>query len=385
MHISKIAQEIEPSLARKLFNMAKDFDDVIDLTLGDPDLPPPVEIGEAAYKAIKSNLMHYSANAGLISARKAIVNHIKKSWDADFDENKNIIVTVGGMQALYLSMLSMINPGDEVIVFAPYYANYVQMIMMCGGKPIIVNAYNKDRGFYITKEMLQKVITDRTIAIIINSPNNPTGAVIDREALRVIADVAVENDLVVITDEVYRTLLYDNKRHESILQFEDVRDRTVLIDSLSKEYSMTGWRIGYACGPEELIKNMTKLQENVAACAPLPSQYALVEAYNNEIDNIYILKEFENRRNALCNALAKCSKISFVKPDGTFYLFVNIEATGLNSFDFASKLLTEKHVATVPGITYGSEYDHYVRIAFTKDITILEKAANLFIEFCEEL
>ena len=166
MHISKIARDIEPSLARKLFNMAKDFDDVIDLTLGDPDLSPPAEIGEAAYKAIKNNLMHYSANAGLISARKAIASRIKKKWNVNCDENSNIIVTVGGMQALYLSMLSMINPGDEVIVFAPYYANYVQMITMCGGTPIIINAYNNDCGFNITKEMLQNAISTRTIAII---------------------------------------------------------------------------------------------------------------------------------------------------------------------------------------------------------------------------
>lgn len=383
MKISSKAKEITPSLTRKLFNMAQAYDDVIDLTLGDPDLAAPEEIKLAACQSIQNNLTHYSANAGLYGVRKTVSKRIEKIWGVD-SKKENVMLTVGGMEALYLSLLCMLDEGDEVIIFAPYYVNYVQMVGMCGGKPIIIDAYGKN-GFEIKKEQIIEHITDRTVAIIINSPNNPTGDVLSKEFLKEVYEAACENDLYIISDEVYRTLTYDKMKHRSILQFPDAYKRTILVDSMSKEYSMTGWRIGYAWAPVEFIQAMTKVQENIAACVSLPSQYAMLYAYENDVDNNYIVSEFEARRNFLYKKISGIDKLSCIKPKGTFYMFVNIEKTGLKSEEFAEKLLKEKHIAIVPGKAYGDNYDSYIRIAFTKPIDILATAVDKIEEFVNQL
>lgn len=381
MKISKRSENIKTSLTRSLFNMAQMYDNVIDLTLGDPDLPPPKELSYAAYEAMKNNKLHYSANAGLIEARRAVSQNIKKIWNINSDPNEELIITVGGMEALYLSLLSIIDEGDDVIVFAPYYVNYVQMVELCGGKTLVLDVYDAEKGISIDKAMLDAVITDKTIAVIINSPNNPTGDIMNKETLQCIAEFAYEHDLVVISDEVYRTLLYDNMKHESILQFEESRGRTILVDSLSKEYSMTGWRIGYAYGPKEIIASMTKLQENVAACASLASQYALTEAYNTQLSNEYIIHAFETRRDYLFNEISKFDQLTVIKPKGTFYMFINIAKTGLNSEEFSYKLLEKSRIAVVPGIAYGDMYDSYIRVAFTKNIAILKEVIERLKKF----
>lgn len=383
MKISLKAKNIIPSLTRKLFNMAQEYSDAIDLTLGDPDLPSPKEIKKSACSAIDNNLTHYSANAGLYGVRKAVSNHVSKIWGIE-SKTENVMLTVGGMEALYLSLLCMIDEGDEVIIFAPFYVNYVQMVTMCGGTPVIIDSYGKN-GFEITKEQILDKITDKTIAVIINSPNNPTGDVLSDEFLKAVYDVACEKDLYIISDEVYRTLTYDGKAHKSILSFKDAYKRTVLIDSMSKEYSMTGWRIGYAWADENFICEMVKFQENIAACAALPSQYAMLYAYENDVDNDYITNEFEKRRNYLFERVSKIDKLCCVKPKGTFYMFVSIEKTGLKSEEFAQKLLCEKHIAVVPGKAYGENYDGYIRIAFTKPIEILSDAMDKIEEFVNEL
>lgn len=383
MKISSKAKNITPSLTRKLFNMAQEYTDVVDLTLGDPDIAAPEEIKEAACSAIENNLTHYSANAGLFDARKAVSKHVQKIWGVE-SKAENVMLTVGGMEALYLSLLCMIDEGDEVVIFAPYYVNYVQMVNMCGGKPIIIDAYGKN-GFKITREQIIERITDKTIAVIINSPNNPTGDVLSNEFLKTVFDVACERDLYIISDEVYRTLTYDKMKHQSIFQFPDAYKRTVLVDSMSKEYSMTGWRIGYAWADENFISEMVKVQENIAACVALPSQYAMLYAYENDIENSYITEEFEKRRNFLYERVLKIDRFYCVKPKGTFYMFVNIEKTGLKSEEFAQKLLSEKHIAVVPGKTYGDNYDEYIRIAFTKSIEILSEAMDKIEEFVNQL
>ncbi|MCD8291715.1 MAG: pyridoxal phosphate-dependent aminotransferase [Prevotella sp.] len=384
MRVSELSNRIEPSLARHLFNLAKDFDDTIDLTLGDPDFDVPMKIKQAAYKAIEENRTHYSANSGLIEARKAVIKHIEENWGKEYDESQ-VIITVGGMEALYLSLSCMINPGDEVIIFAPYYVNYLQMIRICGGIPIIVDAYDLEKGFQIDANKLKSYITSRTIAIIVNTPCNPSGFVLSRQSLKEIANLAIENDLTVISDEVYRTLIYDNMKHESILQFNGMQERTVLIDSLSKEYCMTGWRVGFAAANTELISNMTKMQENVAACTPLMSQYALIEAYNHPESNVSMLNEFKERRDFLYENLSKIKGLNCKCPQGTFYLFLNIEDTGLKAMDFAIRLLQEEHVAVVPGNCYGDNYDNYIRIAFTKKINVLKKAVAKIEHFISNL
>ncbi len=383
MKISQIANDIAPSLTRKLFNMAQNYTDVIDLTLGDPDVNTSEDIKKAACESILKNKTKYSANAGLIDVRQAVCKRISDVWNVNCTKD-NVILTVGGMEALYLSLLSIIDPGDEVIIFAPYYVNYYQMIKMCGGVPVVIDAYGRD-GFVIDESKIKEKITDKTVAFIINSPNNPTGSIIDKKYLEIIYKIAKENDLYVISDEVYRTLIFDDVKHESILSFENKAERVILIDSMSKEYSMTGYRAGFAYANEDVIKAMTKLQENVAACVSLPSQYAMLYAYENDVKLGFIKDEFEKRRNFLYEKLSSSDKLFAVKPQGTFYMFVNIEKTGLKSEEFALKLLEKERVAVVPGKSYGKNYDGYIRIAFTKEIDVLSKAVERIFSFIENI
>ena len=376
MEVSKRSNGITPSLTRALFNKAKSYENVIDLTLGDPDFNTPELVKEAAIAAIRANKTHYSANAGVLEIRKAVSDHIEKIWPVKSDPETDVIITVGGMEAIYLAMLSIVDEGDEVIIFAPYYVNYEQMIKMCGGKCVIMDCYNSETGINIDTQKLKELITGRTKAVIVNSPNNPTGAIFPEETLKKIAEIAAENDLIIISDEVYRTLTYDNKEHNSILKFEQAKGRTILIDSMSKEYSMTGFRAGYAWGPAPFIASMTKLQENVAACAAVPSQYAMLYAYTNEPDTSCMKEAFEKRRDYLCARLSKMPHIKFYKPAGTFYLMADISAFNMGSVEFAYDLLDKAQLAIVPGRAYGESYDGFVRIAFTKEIDVLEEAMD---------
>ncbi len=384
MKVSKRITRIEPSLTRKMFNLAQNYDDVIDLTLGDPDMAPPEELRRAACRAMEENRLHYSANAGLPRARQAVSRKIAEVWGQDCAP-ENIAITVGGMEALFLSLYCLIDEGDEVIVFAPYYINYLQMIELCGGRPVVVNAYDAHKGLYVCREELEAAVTDRTVAVIINSPNNPTGDVFSREMLYDIAVAAQAHDLAIISDEVYRTLLYDGRAHESVLQFPEAAGRTLVVDSMSKEYSMTGWRIGFAFGPGEIIANMVKMQENVAACANVASQYALVEAYEGKAQNSFIVDEFRRRRDYLYGALSEIKWLRAREPKATFYMFVDISQTGYRSEEFAYKLLEDVHVAVVPGVVYGKAYDSYIRVAYTRKIETLEKAVQRFHTFFDNL
>ncbi len=366
MRISDNAMQITPSPTRKLFDMASKYNDTIDLTLGDPDIKTPLEIRSAACDAIMEGKTRYSANAGLYDLRCAVSNNIEKRNHIHYDPKKEIAITVGAMEALYVSLLCLLNPGDEVVIFEPYWINYKQMVSMCSGVPIVVN--KPADSFQIDIDAFKAAITNKTRAVIINSPNNPSGAVYDRKTIEALAEIAKQYDLTVITDEVYRSLIYDGVEYTSILDIEGMKDRTVLIYSFSKEFSMTGWRIGYAAGPEELIGAITRMQENIVACAPLPSQYAVKAALENEcFSTEYILEEFSKRRKCIIEAMKDIPMLEMDTPEGTFYAFINIEKTGMNSEEFAYALLEKEHVAVVPGIAYGICGEKYIRVAFTLD------------------
>lgn len=384
MKVAKRAEGIEPSLTRDLFNRALKYDDVINLTLGDPDLPPPQNVRDAACDAIQKGKTRYSANAGLLDARKSIAADFEREYQQPCDPSSEIIVSVGGMEALFLTLSAIVDPGDEVIVFAPYYVNYVQMVRMNGGVPIIIDTKETD-GFAVDPNELRRRVTDKTVAIIVNTPCNPTGVMLPKSVLGEIAEIAKEHDLLVIADEVYKSLVYDEVVHHSILEFEGMRERTILIDSLSKKFAMTGWRLGWAIGPKEVIAAMTKMQENVAACAALPSQYGAVEALSEGTDIRYIREAFVHRRDLVYRELNVCERLSALKPTATFYIFVNVEKTGLKSLDFALKLLEAEHVAVVPGVTYGKSYDNYIRIAFTHDVEVLAEACRRIRHFVSSL
>ena len=367
--LSQISQQIKPSLTRHLFNMAKEYDNVIDFTLGDPDIQTHQAIKDAGCAAIQAGKTRYSQNAGLLELRQTISSYYNRKEGFFYNPQDEIIVTVGAMEGLYLALLSILDPEDEVIIPAPYYVNYVQMVQMCHAKPIIVdNPQAEALTFQI--EDIEKVITNKTKAIIINTPSNPSGKIIPQQKIAQLADLAKQHDLIVISDEVYKTLIYDNQTFKSIVGINGMRERTILINSLSKEFCMTGWRIGYALAPKEIIACMTKLQENVAACAPLPSQYAAIEALSgNENYSGQMIKIFTHRRNLLVKGISSIPLLSCSSPEATFYLMVNIAQTGMKSEEFAIKLLQSVQVAVVPGVAYGQSCDDYIRIAFTLDET----------------
>ncbi len=384
MKISKMANAVEPSLARKLFNMTKQFNDVVDLTMGDPDLKPNELIRQAACEAVNAGKSRYSVNAGLPELRSAAAARFEKEYGMTVDPMTEMMISVGGMEGLFLSLACLIDDGDEVIIPAPYYVNYVQMVRMLGGVPVILYS-TEENGFSLDPKAVEAAVTGRTAAIIVNSPCNPTGEVLSGQVLRELADIACRHDLTVISDEVYKTLIYDGAEHQSIIRQPGMRERTVLIDSLSKRFSMTGYRVGICIAPAELIANMVKMQENVAACAPVPSQHAGVAAYGYCADDPGLLEVFTERRNFMADAVNAIPLLSCRRPAGTFYLFVNIEKTGLGCLDFCYRLLEAEHVAVVPGITYGAPYEHYIRIAYTHDIAVLREGAERIARFCRSL
>ncbi|MCS3007102.1 aminotransferase class I/II-fold pyridoxal phosphate-dependent enzyme [Bacteroides thetaiotaomicron] len=309
----------------------------------------------------------------------------KLQYNIEYNPTNEIMVTVGGMEGLYLTLLAILNRGDEVIIPAPYWINYVQMVCMCSGEPIITAPVSTN-DLSISIENIRKAITPKTKAIILNTPSNPSGRIISDDSIQQIAQIAIENDLIVITDEVYKTLLYDNAHFKSIVTCDKMKERTVVINSLSKEFCMTGWRLGYVAAPSELISVMTMFQENIAACAPLPSQYAAIEALrNSEKYSAGMIEEFTLRRNVLLEEVAKIKTITVDAPQGTFYAMLNIKSTGLKSEEFAYALLEKEQVAVVPGITYGDCCEDFIRIAFTLDIYKIKEGIQRLKRFVESL
>ena len=384
MKISKMASGIQWSLTRQLFDKAKQYEDVIDFTLGDPDYPTPKSIRDAGCNAIQTGATKYSANAGLLELRKVLSERIELETGVQYEPDSEIIVTVGAMEAIYLSLCCMIDPGDEVIIPAPYWVNYCHMVQMCGGKPVIVYSDEKD-DFVVDIDDIAKVVTEKTVAIILNSPNNPTGTLYERESLLRLCQLSMKYNFMIIWDECYKHIIYDSE-FVSILEFEGMKDHAVVINSCSKEFSMTGWRLGYAVASKELVSNMTKLQENIVACASLPSQYAAIQAFSMSAPECEIMRNgFKSRRNVLVNGINKIRGLNCKFPKASFYAFVNISGTGLESVDFAFQLLDKKQVAVVPGITYGDKYGDYVRIAYTMNEEKIVEGVKRIKEFADEL
>lgn len=380
-----MSEAVKPSLIRKLFNMAKEYNDVIDFTLGDPDVQPHQAIKDAGCTAIQSGKTRYSQNAGLPELRQTIANYYKRTEGFEYSPNDEIIVTVGAMEGLYLTLLSILDPDDEVIIPAPYYVNYVQMVSLCHGIPVVIdNPESEELSFNV--EDIVAAITPKTKAIIINTPSNPSGKVIPWNKIEALAAIAKNHNLIVIADEVYKCLMYDNANFKSIVSIDGMRERTVLVNSLSKEFCMTGWRIGYVLAPKELVSTMTKLQENVCACAPLPSQYAAIEALGGKGDYSKDMVDiFTRRRNILYDGLSQITGLRCNKPEATFYMMVDISSTGMTSFDFCCRLLEAVHVACVPGVAYGNSCDRYIRIAFTIDEMKIKEGVNRIAKFMKSL
>lgn len=380
-----MANRIEPSLTRKLFDMAKQYPDVIDFTLGDPDYDTPEYIKKAGCEAIMAGKTHYSANAGLAELRRVVAERIKKETGVTYDPDREILISVGAMEGIFLILCSLIDPGDEVIIPSPYWVNYKHMTEILNGIPVLVDA-SDENDFVVTAEAVEDAVTEKTKVIIINSPNNPTGTVYDHDTLEKICRIAAEKDLVIIFDECYKSILFDGAGFVSVLDFPGMKDHAVVINSCSKRYSMTGWRLGYLAGPAEIVTNLPKLQENIAACAPLPSQYAALCALSGSDEEPDRMRDgFEKRRNLLIGEINKIDRLSCKYSKGTFYALVNIKETGMKSEEFAYALLKAVHVAVVPGITYGKACEGYVRIAFTMNEDRIREGVRRIRSFVDSL
>ena len=361
MELSNLTKVISPTLSRQLFMMAKQYPDVIDFTLGDPDLPTPQPICEAAYKAAQVGRTHYAPNAGLPALREVIANQVSIESGIQYDAN-NVAVTIGATEAVYLSFMACVNPGDEIIILAPYWVQYENIVKLLGGKPVIIDTFKE--GFEPDLNAIQKAINDRTKAIVVNSPNNPSGYIYKDAFLKELAEMVMANNVMVFDDEAYRTLVYDME-FPSIAKYcrkEDI----VVINSFSKQFAMTGWRIGYVVANEDFINVVVKFQQNIAVCVPTPNQFAAIEAMTNAERYVGTIKDvFQKRRDVLTRELNNIQGIKYQVPQGAFYVFIDISQIGMDSKDFCFSLLEKEHVAIIPGEAFGSSFCNYVRLAFT--------------------
>lgn len=361
MDISALSRVISPTLSRQLFMMAKKYDDVIDFTLGDPDVPTPKAICDAAYSAAIGGKTHYAPNAGLPALREAIAKQVSKESSIEYTAN-NVAVTIGATEAVYLSFMACINPGDEVIILAPYWVQYENIVKLLGGKPVIVDTFKEE--FEPDLNAIHKAINEHTKAIVVNSPNNPSGYIYKDAFLKELAEMAITNNILIFDDEAYRSLVYDGE-YPSIAKYCK-QDDIVIINSFSKEFAMTGWRVGYVVAEEEFIKAVVKFQQNIAVCVSTPNQYAAIEAITNKDKYAGGIKDvFAKRREVLIRELGKQEKLKFIAPAGTFYAFIDISTTELDSKTFCFSLLEKQHIAVIPGIAFGKAFDNYIRLAFT--------------------
>jgi len=354
-----------------MFNLANPGRDIVNFALGEPDFTTPSHIIDAAKLSLDRGETHYTPNAGIMPLREAIARSAVQEYGVMPDPAREIVVTAGGMEALFLALMVVIDPGDEVILSDPGWPNHVRQVEMCGGVPKPVRV-REQSGFLFDADDLRKAVSERTKMLILNFPSNPTGGVADEKNLREIAQVAVEHDLVVISDEVYHRFLYDGLRHLSIARIGGMRERTLIVDSFSKTYAMTGWRVGFAIGPETLVSQMIKLQENVVGSVNTQAQYAAIAALTGSQKPLeHMIQAYDARRHLMVDGLNAIERISCPLPRGAFYCFANIGGTGLSSEGFAMRLLRERDTIVVPGSGFGNAGEGYVRLSYaTSEDTI---------------
>lgn len=356
--------QIPRSGIREIFDLIPEFKDVVNLCIGEPDFTTPSFIIKKAFEAAQSGATHYTANAGFLELREQISEKYKEEQGIHYAPDEEIIITMGAMEALFLSLMTIINPGEEVILPDPFWPNYEAQILIAGGKPVFVPT-KEEEGWVLTAERIMPYLTSKTKAIIINSPSNPTGCVYSLHQLEQIARVAKDKNLIVISDECYEKIIYEGK-HRSIASLEGMQPRTIVINSFSKTYAMTGWRIGYALGSKDIIKQMAKLQEDVASCASSVSQKAAIVALKEGNDSVEkMLQRYKVRRDLILEEIEKTPEISCLPPRGAFYIFLNIKKLNQSSRDVALKWLKEARVATVPGSSFGKEGEGYLRVSFS--------------------
>jgi len=382
--LNQTVQHIQPSGIRKFFNIATEMEDVISLGVGEPDFATPREVGYEAIHAIRNGKSYYTSNAGLSELRLEIQKYLKHKYQLEYDNDSEIIVTVGGSEAIDLAARALINPGDEVICLDPSYVSYAPAIQLAGGVVVPLPLQNENQ-FIVQPEELEEKITDKTKAVILNYPNNPTGAAATKEELERLVPVIKKHDLYVLTDEIYSEIWYREEPFTSIASFEGMKERTIYINGFAKSFAMTGWRLGYVCGPSEIIEQMLKIHQYTILAAPTLSQYAGITALRESDDAVEMMREaYEERRNFLINQFKKMGLPCFL-PQGAFYTFPNIREFGLSSEEFAFQLLHEEKVAVVPGSAFGEAGEGFLRISYAYSINELTLAMEKMARFIERL
>lgn len=381
--LSDKAKELKPSGIRKFFDLANEMEGVISLGVGEPDFKTPWSIREAAIKSLERGKTRYSANAGLAELRKEICNYLNRRFSLEYDPSKQIVITVGGSEGIDITIRALVNPGDEVIIPEPCFVSYEPIAKLCGANVVTIATKAED-NFKLKAKDLKEKITDKTKLLIFPFPNNPTGAVMRKEDLEEIAEVLRGTNVMVLSDEIYAELTY-NGEHVSIASLDGMKERTILVNGFSKTYSMTGWRLGYVAGPEEIISQMLKIHQFAIMCSPTTSQYAALEAVRNCDNEIKkMAEEYNIRRRLLVDGLNKLGLTCF-SPEGAFYVFPSIKSTGLTSEEFCNRLLMEQKVAVVPGTAFGESGEGFVRISYSYSVNHLLEALSKIEAFVSSL
>lgn len=380
--VSKTIVDIKPSGIRKFFDIVATMKDAISLGVGEPDFDTPWRIRDEGIYSLTKGKTHYTSNTGLMELREAISDYLKRKYSLSYDPATEVMVTVGGSEAIDIALRAMLDPGDEVIIPQPSYVSYEPCTILAGGKPVFINL-KEENCFRLTAKELEDAITDKTKILILPFPNNPTGAIMEREDIEAIARVVIEHDLFVLTDEIYSELTY-KEDHVSIASLPGMKERTVYINGFSKAFAMTGWRLGYACAPANILKQMLKIHQFAIMCAPVTSQHAAIEALKSCDAEVASMKmEYDRRRRFLVHSFREMG-LSCFEPFGAFYIFPSIKKFGMSSDEFATALLKEQKVAVVPGTAFGDSGEGFVRISYAYSLKRLKEALSRIEAFMKD-
>lgn len=383
--LSETIVNIKPSGIRKFFDLVSEMNDkdVISLGVGEPDFDTPWHVRDEGIYSLEKGRTFYTSNSGLKELREEICNYLDRRYQVSYDWHHETIVTVGGSEGIDIAMRAMLDPGDEVLIPQPSYVSYEPCAVLAGGKPVIIEL-KAENEFRLTPEELLEYITDKTKILVLPYPNNPTGAIMERADLEKIAEIVMEKDIFVLSDEIYSELSYKGD-HVTIASIPGMKERTILINGFSKAYAMTGWRLGYACGPREIIEQMTKIHQFAIMCAPTTSQYAAVEAMRNGDADVATMREaYDQRRRYLVNAFKEMGLECF-EPYGAFYIFPCVKEFGMTSEEFAERFLKEEKVAVVPGTAFGDSGEGFLRISYAYSLQNLKAALERLDRFVKKL
>ena len=382
--INDSIKSVKPSGIRKFFDIVNEMDNVISLSIGEPDFKTPWHIRKAGIDSLEMGRTWYTPNRGFMELCKEISNYMERKCNLTYDPKQEVVVTVGGSEAIDIAIRCLVGKGDEVLIPQPSFVCYEPLTIMAQATPVIIET-KIENNFRLTVDDIKDKITDKTKLLILPFPNNPTGAIMEKEDLEAISKFVIEHDLMVLSDEIYSELTYGDKTHISVASIEGMKERTVVINGFSKSFAMTGWRLGFACGPKEIIAMMTKLHQFCIMSAPTTAQYAAIEALRNGDDDIAMMRDqYDMRRRLVVGSLNKMGLTCF-EPKGAFYCFPCIKSTGLTSEEFCTKLLHAKHVALVPGSAFGECGEGFVRLSYSYSLKHLKKALTLIEEFLKEL